>query len=50
MYARVKGIIEAAGLDPEKMVAPKEIWFDDKALEEWFDSRDKLREQKRETE
>jgi hypothetical protein len=48
MYQRVKGIMEAAGLDPEKMMAPKNVWFDDKRLEEWYDSREKLRESKRE--
>lgn len=41
-YRHVKGIQEAAGLDPEKLVAPKEFWFDSKQLEFWFDSRREL--------
>ncbi len=42
MNARVKGIYESAALDPEKMPAPKEFWFDDKALDEWYDLRRNL--------
>lgn len=45
MYKQVKGIMEMSALDPEKMVAPKDIWFDADRLKEWFDSREKLRTQ-----
>ncbi len=39
MNVRVKSIFEAAALDPEKLPAPKEFWFDDKLLDEWYDVR-----------
>jgi hypothetical protein len=39
MYKRVKSILEAAALDPERLVAPKDIWFDNAELERWFESR-----------
>ncbi len=39
MYSQVKGIYEAAALDPEKLPAPKEFWFDEKSLNEWYEQR-----------
>ncbi len=39
MHARVKGIYEAAAMDLEKLPAPKEFWFDDKLLDEWYEAR-----------
>lgn len=39
MYKRVKGILEASALDVDEMLCPKEYWFDDALLKEWFDSR-----------
>jgi len=38
-HKHVQNIYEAAALDPEKMVAPKDMWFDAPALEAWFESR-----------
>ena len=43
MWQNVKGLRESAGLDPEKKMPPKEIWFDGDELEKWFDDRQKLR-------
>ena len=37
--------MEMSALDPEKMVAPKDIWFEAKQLKEWFESREQLRKQ-----
>jgi len=39
----MKGIIQSAAYDPEKVVAPKEIWMDDEALEAWYEERRNLR-------
>jgi hypothetical protein len=39
LYRQVKGILEASALDFEKMVAPKEYWFNSDLLDEWFESR-----------
>ncbi len=44
-HRHVKGILEAAALDPEKLVAPKDIWFDGKLLDQWFESRRSLHTQ-----
>ncbi|MCW7071860.1 MAG: hypothetical protein OCU12_06015 [Methanophagales archaeon] len=39
----MKGIIQSAAYDPEKLVAPKEIWMNDEALEAWYEERRNLR-------
>lgn len=39
MYRQVKGILEASALDHEKMVAPKEYWFNQQELDAWYESR-----------
>lgn len=44
LYLRFRGIREAAGMDPEKMLAPKNIWMDDKEISLWFEDRERLRE------
>lgn len=38
-HRRVKSILEAAAYDPEHMVAPKDLWFDDPGLKLWYDGR-----------
>ena len=38
----VKSIYEAVALDPEKLLAPRELWFTDE-LNEWYEDREKLR-------
>lgn len=43
IWTRIMGLREAGAYDPEKMVAPKNIWLNDKAIEEWFEERDRLR-------
>jgi len=44
---RLQGIKEAAGVDPEQMVAPKELWVLSQAeeLERWFEERRKIERQ-----
>lgn len=50
MEHRIQSIQEAAAYDSEKMVAPRNLWppseKNDKELEEWYESRDKLRQRK----
>jgi len=48
MEERIRGIYEASGLDPEKMVAPRELWPSNRSddLKTWYESRDELRTQK----
>lgn len=41
----VKGIYEAAGLDVEKLVAPRELWFDKERMDDWYKAREELRKQ-----
>ena len=43
MWVRIKGIREAAAYDSEKMMAPKDLWMDEKGIEDWYASRDELR-------
>lgn len=38
-YRQVKSILETSALDPEKLIAPKEYWFNQKELEAWYESR-----------
>lgn len=40
----IKGIYEATALDPEGLVAPKELWFTAE-LKDWYKSREELRKQ-----
>lgn len=42
---RVQGIVANAGYDVERIVAPKELWFDDEALEHWYEERRELMQQ-----
>ena len=39
LHKHAKSILEAAALDPERLVAPKSIWFEEDELEKWFESR-----------
>jgi len=43
IHQRMKGIIQSAAYDPEKLVAPKEIWMNDESLEAWYEERRNLR-------
>lgn len=45
MERRIQGIREAAAYDPDKLVAPKELWtlHRDKDLEEWYEERRRIR-------
>ena len=45
MWKSVRSIHEAAALDPEKMLPPKEIWFDGEAMEKWYADREELRKE-----
>lgn len=40
-WHRVKGIREAAAYDVEKKIAPKDLWLDEKGLEDWYKQRDR---------
>jgi len=48
IWTRLKGIREAAALDPDKLPAPKDLWLDDKALERWYEDREELRKHRSE--
>lgn len=43
MYRKMKSVMEAAALDPERLSAPKSIWFDDEELEKWFKERRRVK-------
>jgi len=38
-HRHVKSIMESAAFDKDRMVAPKELWFDEKGLEEFYEAR-----------
>ena len=46
IWTRIKGIREAGAYDVDKQVAPRNIWLDEKQLSEWFEERDRLREER----
>lgn len=41
--AYVKSIYEAAGLDEEGLVLPRELWFDKERADAWYKDRRELR-------
>jgi hypothetical protein len=43
MARRVQNILENAAFDPERLVAPRGVWFDNEELDKWYDSRMELR-------
>ncbi len=45
----VRNIHERAGYDdnPKTAIPPRRIWFDDSAVDDWFDSRRKARKKQR---
>lgn len=42
----MRGIQEAAALDPERLVAPRDLWFDEEGLNSWYEERNEYRESK----
>lgn len=42
MSQRVQSIIANAGYDVENLVAPKEMWFDEDTLHDWYEERREL--------
>lgn len=42
-WHKVRGIREAAGYDPEKKTAPRDLWLDEKGLTDWYKEREKMR-------
>ena len=44
LYIRFQNIIENAGYDQDSMVAPKAMWMDTDALNEWYNERRELRQ------
>lgn len=49
MWKHVKNLRESAAFDPEKQMPPKDIYFDADALENWFEQREQLRGQSRDS-
>lgn len=43
MWVRIKNIREAAAWDPEKLMAPKTYWLDEKELDRWYADREEVR-------
>jgi hypothetical protein len=39
LHKHIKAIQEAAAFDKDKMVAPKELWFNSEALDAFFEER-----------
>ena len=42
MAKRVETIIANSAYDPDQLVAPREYWFDEEALKDWYDDRREL--------
>jgi len=42
MCNRIETIIANAASDPDGLVAPKELWFSEDELKDWYDDRHKL--------
>ena len=38
-YKKIKNIYAASAMDSDGLVAPKEYWFEEKALERWYKDR-----------
>lgn len=43
MLEYVEGIFQAAGLDPEGLMLPKEFWFNKEKSDAWYKDREELR-------
>lgn len=39
----MRSIFESAAYDPDRLPAPKNLWFDDKGLAEWYEERRKIK-------
>lgn len=50
MYRRIKSVHESAAMDVDELTAPKDIWFDEKLLKEWYDNRKAERNRRLESE
>lgn len=46
IWTRIQSIHEAAGYDPEKMTAPRDLWLNTKELESWYNDRERLRNER----
>ena len=45
MAKRVQAILENAAFDIERLVAPREFWFDEEELDKWYEDRMEARKQ-----